>query len=107
MSVVARPQDPHAVADALARLLDDPEQREAKGKAARVRAEVEFSYDLLWGERVLRSVANVTPRDIAEFLDLAGALRLRADTERLSPALERAAHAAFGEWLDALAPARS
>jgi len=32
---------------------------------------------------------------------------LRADTERLSPALERAAHAAFGEWLDALAPARS
>lgn len=35
------------------------------------------------------------------------AKQLRADTERLGPALERAARAAFGEWLDALAPARS
>jgi propanol-preferring alcohol dehydrogenase len=30
-----------------------------------------FSYDLLWGERVLRSVANLTRRDAEEFLQLA------------------------------------
>jgi propanol-preferring alcohol dehydrogenase len=30
-----------------------------------------FSYDLLWGERVVRSVANLTRRDAEEFFDLA------------------------------------
>jgi len=30
-----------------------------------------FSYDLLWGERVVRSVANLTRRDAEEFLELA------------------------------------
>ena len=30
-----------------------------------------FPYDLLWGERVLRSVANLTRADAVEFLDLA------------------------------------
>jgi propanol-preferring alcohol dehydrogenase len=30
-----------------------------------------FPYDLLWGERVLRSIANLTRRDGEEFLDLA------------------------------------
>jgi alcohol dehydrogenase, propanol-preferring len=30
-----------------------------------------FPYDLLWGERVLRSVANLTRREGAKFLDLA------------------------------------
>ena len=30
-----------------------------------------FDYDLLWGERVLRSVANLTRRDGEEFLELA------------------------------------
>jgi alcohol dehydrogenase, propanol-preferring len=30
-----------------------------------------FSYDILWGERVLRSVANLTRRDGEEFLQLA------------------------------------
>jgi len=30
-----------------------------------------FSYDLLWGERVLRSVANLTRQDAREFLSLA------------------------------------
>ena len=29
-------------------------------------------------------------------------VQLRADTERYGPALERAAHDAFGEWLDAM-----
>ncbi len=31
-----------------------------------------FDYDLLWEERGLRSVANVTPRDATEFIQLAG-----------------------------------
>jgi alcohol dehydrogenase, propanol-preferring len=33
----------------------------------------EFPYELLWWERVVRSVANVTRRDVAELLDLAPA----------------------------------
>jgi len=31
----------------------------------------EFGYDLLWGERQIRSVANFTRTDAAEFLQLA------------------------------------
>ncbi len=30
-----------------------------------------FPYDLLWGERIVRSVANLTRRDAEEFLALA------------------------------------
>jgi propanol-preferring alcohol dehydrogenase len=30
-----------------------------------------FSYDILWGERLLRSVANLTRRDGREFLRVA------------------------------------
>jgi propanol-preferring alcohol dehydrogenase len=36
-----------------------------------------FPYRLLWGERVLRSVANLTRRDAEEFLELAGRVRLQ------------------------------
>ena len=36
-----------------------------------------FSYDLLWGERALRSVANFTRRDAEEFLDLAPRVPVR------------------------------
>ena len=36
-----------------------------------------FPYDLLWGERVLRSVANLTRRDGTEFLDLAARVPVR------------------------------
>jgi propanol-preferring alcohol dehydrogenase len=36
-----------------------------------------FPYRLLWGERVLRSVANLARRDAEEFLALAGRIRLR------------------------------
>jgi propanol-preferring alcohol dehydrogenase len=32
----------------------------------------EFPYDLLWWERELRSVANFTRQDAAEFIQLAG-----------------------------------
>ena len=37
----------------------------------------EFGYDLLWGERQLRSVANFTRRDAAEFLELAAEIPIR------------------------------
>ena len=48
--VVRRPEDPVAVAAALARLLDDPDLCRAMGAAARVRAERDFSYDRLAGD---------------------------------------------------------
>ena len=37
----------------------------------------EFSYDLLWLERGLRSVANFTRTDAREFLELAAAVPIR------------------------------
>jgi propanol-preferring alcohol dehydrogenase len=39
-----------------------------------------FSYDLLWEERVLRSVANLTRRDSQEFLELAPKVPVRTET---------------------------
>jgi propanol-preferring alcohol dehydrogenase len=39
-----------------------------------------FSYDLLWGERVVRSVANLTRRDGDEFLALAARIPVRTST---------------------------
>ncbi len=53
-----------------------------------------FSYDLLWGERVLRSVANLTRADGREFLELAPRVPLRTTVEsfpleRTGEALER------------------
>jgi alcohol dehydrogenase, propanol-preferring len=44
----------------------------------------EFSYDLLWLERGLRSVANYTRADAREFLELAAAIPIRTDIETLS-----------------------
>jgi propanol-preferring alcohol dehydrogenase len=38
-----------------------------------------FSYDLLWGERVLGSVANLTRRDGEEFIDLAPRVPVRTE----------------------------
>jgi len=40
-----------------------------------------FPYDLLWGERVVRSVANLTRRDGEEFLALAPAVPVRTHVE--------------------------
>lgn len=37
----------------------------------------EFGYDLLWGERQIRSVANFTRQDAAEFLSLAADIPIR------------------------------
>jgi alcohol dehydrogenase, propanol-preferring len=53
-----------------------------------------FPYELLWGERVLRSVANLTRRDGEEFLALAPHAQVRTETEtfgleRANEALER------------------
>ena len=41
-----------------------------------------FPYRLLWGERVVRSVANLTRADAREFLGLASRLPLRTHTRR-------------------------
>ena len=53
-----------------------------------------FPYELLWGERVVRSVANLTRRDGDEFLALAPKVPVRTDVdtyplERANDALER------------------
>jgi propanol-preferring alcohol dehydrogenase len=52
-----------------------------------------FPYSVLWGERVLRSVANLTRKDGEEFLNMARAISIRAETtiyalERANQALE-------------------
>jgi alcohol dehydrogenase, propanol-preferring len=41
----------------------------------------EMPYELLWGERVLRSVANLTRRDADEFLALAPEVPVRTHVE--------------------------
>jgi alcohol dehydrogenase, propanol-preferring len=40
-----------------------------------------FPYELLWGERVLRSVANLTRRDGEEFISLAPRIPVRTEVE--------------------------
>jgi propanol-preferring alcohol dehydrogenase len=50
-----------------------------------------FPYELLWGERVVRSVANLTRRDGEEFLDLAPRIPIR--TKVTTFALEDTKHA--------------
>ncbi len=52
-----------------------------------------FPYRILWGERVVRSVANLTRRDAAEFLSLAPAVPVRTQVtafplERVNEALQ-------------------
>jgi alcohol dehydrogenase, propanol-preferring len=47
-----------------------------------------FPYELLWGDRVLRSVANLTRRDGEEFLELAPRVPVRTEVEEFP--LERA-----------------
>lgn len=54
----------------------------------------EFSYDLLWQERSVRSVANFTRADASAFLELAAEIPVRAEVEvfefaRLPEALDR------------------
>ena len=40
-----------------------------------------FPYELLWGERSVRSVANLTRRDGEEFLDLAPRVPVRTEVQ--------------------------
>jgi len=52
-----------------------------------------FPYALLWGERVLRSVANLTRKDGEEFMNMARGISIRAETtiyplERTNEALQ-------------------
>ena len=54
-----------------------------------------FPYELLWGERVLRSVANLTRRDGEELLALAAAIPLRPEVERFPLAAANEALAAL------------
>jgi alcohol dehydrogenase, propanol-preferring len=58
-----------------------------------------FSYDLLWGERALRSVANLTRRDGEEFMELAPKVpvRTRIREFRLDEANEALQHLRAGE----------
>jgi propanol-preferring alcohol dehydrogenase len=58
-----------------------------------------FSYDLLWGERAVRSVANLTRRDGEEFLELAPNVPVRAEIRefRLEEANEALQHLRAGE----------
>jgi alcohol dehydrogenase, propanol-preferring len=58
-----------------------------------------FSYDLLWKERCIRSVANFTRRDATEFLALAAEIPIHAQVQAFPLA-------AAGEALDALAGGR-
>ena len=55
--VVRRPGDPTAVADALARLLDDPDRRARMAVAGRERAVAELSYEVL-AERLGRALES-------------------------------------------------
>ncbi len=41
----------------------------------------EFPYAILWGERCIKSVANLTRRDGEEFLQLAGQISLKTTTK--------------------------
>jgi propanol-preferring alcohol dehydrogenase len=58
-----------------------------------------FPYATLWGERVLRSVANLTRRDAQEFLELAASVPIKTRVETFG--LSRA-----GDALDALRSGR-
>ena len=40
-----------------------------------------FSYEILWGERSVSSVTNLTRRDAEEFLALASELKFRVETK--------------------------
>jgi alcohol dehydrogenase, propanol-preferring len=72
-----------------------------------------FPYEALWGERVLRSVANLTRRDGEEFLRIAAEARVRAEVraytlERAGDALDDLRHGRFtgAAVLDVAAGAR-
>jgi propanol-preferring alcohol dehydrogenase len=61
----------------------------------------QFDYDrLLWGERQMRSVANMTRADARDFLQIAGEIRLRPQVTVFS--LDRANEALLAVKNDAI-----
>jgi len=64
-----------------------------------------FPYEILWGERTVRSVANLTRRDGEEFLELAPRVPVRTEVEtfRLTDANEALAKLRAGDVRGALA----
>lgn len=64
----------------------------------------EMSYDLLWGERIVRSVANLTRRDAIEFLELAPRVPVETHTTPLplADANEALARLRAGDLVGAL-----
>ena len=61
----------------------------------------EFDYDtLLWGEREIRSVANMTRQDARDFIALAAEIGLRSEVTAYP--LERAGEALLAVKADAL-----
>ncbi len=59
-----------------------------------------FSYDLLWGERSVKSVANLTRLDAVEFLDIAFKIPIRTEVttyplEEANKALDDLRHGRF------------
>ena len=58
--VVRNPREVGPVAAALRELLDDPDTRQAMGRAGRVRAVEQFTYDLLAAE-LDDAIASVCP----------------------------------------------
>jgi propanol-preferring alcohol dehydrogenase len=64
-----------------------------------------FSYDLLWGERVLRSVANLTRQDGKEFMQLAPKVPVRTEVREFRHGASRTRtgdlrHASTSWWSD-------
>ena len=43
----------------------------------------QFPYEILWGERIIRSVANSTREDVSELLELAAKAKIKPETEEL------------------------
>ncbi|MGH9121861.1 MAG: glycosyltransferase family 4 protein [Acidimicrobiales bacterium] len=57
--IVERPRDPKALAAAMTELLDDPDRAAAQGRAARLRAERDLSWDVV-GEHLRKALLGVT-----------------------------------------------
>jgi alcohol dehydrogenase, propanol-preferring len=57
----------------------------------------QFPYDILWGERQIRSVANLTRQDGTEFIDVARKAAIRTHVVRFPLASANAALAALRE----------
>lgn len=78
------PNDPQALADALAQMLGDPERRRACGEAARRRAREHYGVER-WVDRLLEVYAELTPRK--DWLGDAHPRALGAEAANVEPAV--------------------